>query len=50
MINALRKYSAFAPDLRVRGTGMCSFAWIDSAGTRNREQKSPVQSGGNSTL
>jgi hypothetical protein len=45
MINALRKCTAFAPDLRVRGNGMRTFAKMAVAGS-----SSPAQSGGNSTL
>jgi hypothetical protein len=45
MINALRKCTAFAPDLRVRSNGMRTFAWMMVSGS-----VSPAQSGGNSTL
>ena len=45
MINANRKCQASAPDLRVRGSGMRTFAWTAVAGFI-----SPAQSGGNSTL
>jgi hypothetical protein len=45
MINAYRKCQASAPDLRVRGSGMRTFAWMTVAGFL-----SPAQSGGDSTL
>lgn len=51
MIHASRKHTTFAPDLRVRGIGMCSFACASGAVMRNLqsmlELRLPVQSGGN---
>jgi len=45
MSNIYRKCHAPAPDLRVRGAGMCAFAWMAVPGSI-----SPAQAGGNSTL
>ena len=45
MINAYRKCQASAPDQRVRGSGMSTFAWMAVTAFI-----SPAQSGGNSTL
>ena len=46
MINALRKCTTLATDLRVRGAGMGS----EFAGVRNLQLMAPVQSGGKTTL
>jgi len=45
MSNIYRKCHAPAPDLRVRGAGMCAFAWMPVPGSI-----SPAQAGENSTL